>query len=330
MILNIIFTLVAGAVLLGAYILSKAVYLVQQSEVLIIERFGKYYKTLQPGIHVVMPLIDVPRTSTWVFVQEGERGRYYRITKTITRLDLRETVYDFPKQNVITKDNVTMDISALLYYQITDARAAVYEVANLPEAIERLTHSTLRNLIGELDLDETLTSRDRINHKLRDILDEATDKWGVKINRVELQEVTPPADIRQAMEKQMRAERERRAVIKEAEGVKAAAILEAEGRQQAQVLSAEGAARAQVIAADAEAQARLTISKAEAQALEFIRQALPQGDPAKYLIAVQYVHALPKIMEGKNNKMIVVPYEAAGLTSAVAGMRELFQQQAND
>lgn len=327
MIFNII--LVGMAIIVGValYILSKSVYLVQQAEVMIIERFGKYYKILHPGLHVVTPFIDEPRKSLWVFVQEVERGRYYRMTRTVTRIDLRETVYDFPKQNVITKDNVTMDISALLYYQVTDPRAAVYEVANLPEAIERLTHSTLRNLIGELDLDETLTSRDRINHKLRDILDEATDKWGVKINRVELQEVTPPADIRQAMEKQMRAERERRAVIKEAEGVKAAAILEAEGRQQSQVLSAEGAARAQIIAADAEAQARLTISQAEAQALLNIKQALPQGDPAQYLIAIQYIQALPKIMDGKDNKMIIVPYEAAGLTGAVAGIREFFQQK---
>jgi regulator of protease activity HflC (stomatin/prohibitin superfamily) len=327
MVLNIIITFAVIAVVAGLYILSKSVYLVQQAEVLIIERFGKYYKTLHAGLHVVTPFIDEPRSSSWVFVQEVERGRYYRMTRTVTRLDLRETVYDFPKQNVITKDNVTMDISALLYYQITDPRAAVYEVANLPEAIERLTHSTLRNLIGELDLDETLTSRDRINHKLRDILDEASDKWGVKINRVELQEVTPPADIRQAMEKQMRAERERRAVIKEAEGVKAAAILEAEGRQLSQVLSAEGAARAQIIAAESEAQARLMISQAEAQALQNIQQALPDGDPAKYLIAIQYVHALPKMMEGKDNKMIVVPYEAAGLTSAVAGIKELLQQK---
>ena len=169
---------------------------------------------------------------------------------------MRESVYDFPKQNVITKDNVTMEISALLYYQITDPKAAMYEVSNLPEAIEKLTQTTLRNVIGAMDLDQTLVSRDYINEKLRLILDEASDKWGVKVNRVELQEVNPPADIRHAMEKQMRAERDRRALILEAEGFKAAAILKAEGVLESDVLQAKGHAQARIITAESEARCK--------------------------------------------------------------------------
>lgn len=311
-------------VLAMLFIVFKAVYLVQQAEVIVIERFGKFHRILTPGIHLVIPFIEEPRTSLWVFVQEIEKGRYYRMTRPVQRIDLRETVYDFPKQQVITKDNVVMQISAMLYYQITHVHSAVYAVANLPEAIERLTHSTLRNVIGELDLDETLTSRDKINHKLRDILDEASDKWGVKINRVELQEVSPPEDIRHAMEKQMRAERERRAVIKEAEGVKAAAILEAEGKQQAQILAADGAAQAQLIAAQAESQARITLAQAEAQSLAIIAQALPQHDPMQYRLALNYMQVLPKITEGKDNKLIVVPYEASALVGSLATLKEIF------
>jgi regulator of protease activity HflC (stomatin/prohibitin superfamily) len=311
---------------LGGFIvfifLLKAVYVVKHEEVIVIERLGRYSRILKPGFHIIMPFVDELRESIWVFVVE-ERGKYYRMPRVMQRIDLRETVYDFPRQNVITRDNVTMEISALIYYQITDPYLAVYGVANLPEAIEKLSHSTLRNVIGELDLDESLTSRDRINHTLRSILDEACHKWGVKVNRVELQEVTPPTDIRHAMEKQMRAERERRAVIKEAEGVKAAAILEAEGRQQSQVLAAEGAAQARIIAADAEAQARLAITRAEAEAIELLRKALPDTDPTRYLLMLQYINTLPKMMEGKDNKMIMVPYEAANLAGMMASFKEM-------
>jgi len=223
-------------------------------------------------------------------------------------------VYDFPKQNVITRDNVTMEINALLYYQITDPRAAIYEVSNLPEAIEKLTQTTLRNVIGSLDLDESLVSRDAINVKLRLILDEATDKWGVKVNRVELQEVNPPADIRNAMEKQMRAERDRRAAILEAEGKKGAAILEAEGVQESNVLRAQG-----------EAEARLKIADAEAQAIKMIQQAVPHGDPLPYLIAMEYMKVLPEMTKGKNDKMIILPYEASSLIGPVAAIKKIFE-----
>jgi regulator of protease activity HflC (stomatin/prohibitin superfamily) len=238
---------------------------------------------------------------------------------------MREAVYDFPKQNIITKDNVTMEINALLYYQITDPKSATYEVANLPEAIEKLTQVTLRNVIGSLDLDETLVSRDRINEKLRIILDEATDNWGVKVNRVELQDVNPPADIRNAMEKQMRAERDRRAVILEAEGRKQAEILDAEGRQQANILDAEGHARARVINAEAEAQARLKVMQAEAQALGMIQDVAKGGDAIGYAVAMNYLKVLPKMMEGKNDKLVVVPYESSALIGSLTAVKTLLE-----
>jgi len=319
------FLIGAGLLLLLALIvLSRAVYLIQQAEAVVIERFGKYYMTLRPGLHVIVPFIDIPRTVTWTFVKEGDNRRYYRVHKTLTRLDLRETVYDFPRQNVITKDNVSIEINALLYYQITDPKAAIYEVSNLAEAIEKLTHSTLRNVIGSLDLDETLISRDRVNSKLRMILDEATDKWGVKINRVELQEILPPADIRDAMEKQMRAERERRAVILEAEGAKRSAILRAEGEQESQVLAAQGAAQAQVIQAQAEATARFAIAQAEAQSLEVVKQVLGHEGAVQHLMALQYMKVLPQMTEGHNNKLIVIPYEASAMMGSLATVKELF------
>jgi regulator of protease activity HflC (stomatin/prohibitin superfamily) len=322
-ILFIVFLVAVASVMAVAIVLlCKSVYLVQQAEVIIIERLGKYHRILPAGFHVVLPFLDEPRVSTWVFVVE-DRGKHYRVPRVVQRIDLREMVYDFPRQNVITRDNVTMQISALIYYQIIDPYLAVYGVVNLPEAIEKLSHSTLRNVIGELDLDETLTSRDRINHTLRSILDEACHKWGVQVSRVELQDVTPPDDIRHAMEKQMRAERERRAVIKEAEGVKASDILQAEGKQQSQVLAAEGAARARIIAAEAEAQARVATAQAEAQAIEMLKKALPNSDPGQYCITMHYINTLPKMMEGKDSKTILVPYEATNVAGALTSLKEL-------
>lgn len=308
--------------------LLDAVKLVRQAEAIIVERFGRYDRTLGPGLHLITPFVDRPRKVLWTYVEESGYGKYYRVTRIISRLDLREAVYDFPKQNIITKDNVTMEINALLYYQITDPKSAMYEVANLPEAIEKLTQATLRNVIGSLDLDETLVSRDRINEKLRIILDEATDKWGVKITRVELQDVNPPADIRNAMEKQMRAERDRRAVILEAEGRKRSEILDAEGLQQSDILRAEGESRARVINAEAEAQARLKIAQAEAQALAMIKEVAKTDDNAiGYSVAMNYLKVLPKIMEGKNDKLIVVPYESSSLVGSLAAFKALINEQ---
>ena len=301
------------AVLFLVIFLLRSVYLVKQAETLIIERLGRYSRILGPG------------STLWSFIDPVEGGRYYRYTRMIYRIDLREAVYDFPKQNVITKDNVTMEINALLYYQITDAKAAIYEVANLPEAIEKLTQTTLRNVIGSMDLDESLVSRDKINERLRIILDEATDKWGVKVNRVELQEVNPPPDIRQAMEKQMRAERERREMILRAEGKKRSAILEAEGARESSVLIAEGDAQARVINAESQANARVKIAEAEAQVINVMKKSVPSGDPLPYLLATQYIKTLPEVLKGKEGKTVVVPYEATSLTGALVSMKKVFE-----
>jgi regulator of protease activity HflC (stomatin/prohibitin superfamily) len=305
---------------------SKGIVLVRQAEAMIIERFGRFHTILNPGIHIIIPFMDVPRSFSWTYVQETEGKRYYRYTQTSNRIDLRETVYDFPRQSVITKDNVTMEINALIYYQIIDPRAAIYEVYNLSEAIEKLTQTTLRNVVGSMELDETLVSRDFINEKLRIILDEATDKWGVKINRVELQEVNPPADIRHAMEKQMRAERERREMILRSEGQKSSAILEAEGDRESQVLRAKGDAESRVLRATGEAEARLKMAEAESQALRLIQESSPHSDPMPYLLALQYVQALPKMTEGKDNKMIIVPYEASSLVGSLASIKKMFTE----
>lgn len=309
----------------------SSVYLVRQAEAVIIERLGCYEKTLKPGLHFIIPFLERPRNTVWTFVQEvepmGHTSRYYRHTKVVDRIDLREAVYDFPKQNVITKDNVTIEINALLYYQITDPKAAMYEVNNLPQAIEKLTQTTLRNVVGSMDLDETLVSRDQVNEKLRVILDEATDKWGVKVNRVELQEVKPPHDICQAMEKQMRAERDRRAIMLESEGKKGAAILEAEGIRESEILKARGEAESKVIRAESEAIARLKINEAEAKAIKMIQDAVPNGDPLPYLIAVQYIKALPEMTKSSAGKTVVIPYEASSLTGSLAVVKQMFDQE---
>lgn len=295
-------------------LISKSVYLVRQAEVMIIERLGKFDRIIGPGLHVVVPFIEQPRQVVWSFIRADTGGkRYYTVTQVVERIDLRESVYDFPKQNVITKDNVTMEINALLYYQITDPKAAVYEINNMPEAIEKYTQTRLRDIIGSMDLDETLVSRNTINARLTEILDEATDKWGVKVNRVELQEVNPPADIRVAMEKQMRAERERREMILRSEGKKQSAILEAEGVREAQILEADG-----------QAQSRIKIADAEAKTIEMIKTAA-QGDPLPYLIAMQYVKALPEMVKGKDDKLVVIPYEASSMIGSLSTIKKLFE-----
>ena len=245
-----------------------ALVIIPQSETKIIERLGRYYATLKPGINVIIPFID--RAKEIVVLN---RGRY----AYSNNIDLREQVYDFPKQNVITKDNVQTEINALLYFQIVDPFKAVYEIQNLPNAIEKLTQTTLRNIIGELELDETLTSRDTINTKLRSVLDDATDKWGVKVNRVELQDITPPASVLNAMEKQMQAERNKRAQILTSEGEKAAEILASEGEKTAMINRAEAAKQQAILTAEGEAQARIRKAEAEAIAIEKITQAVGQS-----------------------------------------------------
>jgi len=293
----------------------KATYLIKQAEVVIVERFGRFHTILESGIHFVIPFVDQTRKSMWTFVKEGPRGNLHRYSMNVERIDLRESVYDFPKQNVITRDNVTMEINALLYFQITDPKAAVYEVKNLPLAIEKLTQTTLRDVIGSLDLDESLTSRSKINAKLREILDEATDKWGVKVNRVELQELNPPKDIRVAMEKQMRAERDRRALI-----------LEAEGQKQAEILTAQGEKVARITRAQGESEARELVAQGESKAISIVKDAIPGQDPLPYLIALNYIKMMPEMMKGKESKVIVVPYESSALLGSVSTIKELFNK----
>lgn len=298
-----------------ASILLKAIYLVQQGEAIIIERFGRFERILGPGIHIIIPFIETPRTVVWTFFSIGQDKRLYRHTKTVQKFDLRESVHDFPKQNVITKDNVTMEISAVIYYQITDPRAAIYEVSNLPEAIEKLAQTTLRNIVGSMDLDESLVSRDKVNEKLRIILDDASDKWGVKVNRVELQEVNPPHDIRDAMEKQMRAERSKRA-----------SILEAEGQREASVLKARGNAESRILEAESEANARLKIAESESKAIEMVKSAVGAKEAIAYLTALQYTKTLGKLTDGQDNKLVVVPYEASGLAASLGAIKNILDQ----
>lgn len=300
-----------------AILIIKGTFLVRQSEVIIIERLGKFHSILHPGIHMTIPFIDSAHSMFWSFAKEDPYSRrVYNYIQEVSRIDLRESVYDFPRQNVITKDNVTMQINALLYYQVTDPKRAAYEVNNLPLAIEKLTQTTLRNIVGSMDLDESLISRDQVNEKLRLILDDATDKWGVKINRVELQEVTPPEDIRIAMEQQMRAERNRRALILEAEGKKSSQILEAEGERQSKIQRAEG-----------EAIARKTIAEGEAAAIKALSDALGGKDPVAFIVATNYIKTLPEILKGREGKTVVLPYESTALMGSLASIKELFKEE---
>ena len=296
-------------------IILKGLIVVKQAQVVLIERLGKYHRTLESGLHIIWPIVDKPRAIRWRYVKTDFQGNSYVINRLEKRIDLRETVYDFPRQNVITADNVSIEINALLYFQITDPIKAVYEINNLPDAIEKLTQTTLRNVIGELDLDKTLTSRDTINSKLRDILDEATDKWGVKVNRVELQDINPPAEIRQAMEKQMRAERDRRAKILEAEGIKQSKILVAEGEKGANITEAQGLAQARILRAEGEANAIKKISEA----------VISTGtDPAQYLLALKYIQAFEKLIQ-KDDKTVVLPYEATSLLGSLKAMGKILK-----
>ncbi len=296
-------------------LISKGIVVIKQAEVMIIERLGRYSRTLDSGLHIIWPIVDKRRSIEWRYVKTDLKGNKYTQVRTQTRIDLRETVYDFPRQNVITSDNVSIEIDALLYFQITDPKKAVYEINNLPNAIEKITQTTLRNVIGELELDKTLTSRDTINSKLRVILDEATDKWGVKVNRVELQDITPPHEVKVAMEKQMRAERDRRAKILEAEGEKKSQILVAEGEKEAQIARAEG-----------EAKAKYLVAEAESRAIKKVAEAVGTTgtDPSQYLIAVKYIKAFNEIVQ-KNDKTVVVPYESSAMLGSLKAMEKIFK-----
>lgn len=321
------FLLVFILVLIAVYFV-LGFKIVQQAEVMVIERLGKFHRILNSGPNLIIPIIDTPRGVYWKQQLKTLDGRTYSTNQVRYKIDLRECVYDFPRQNVITKDNVSIGINALIYFQIIDPKSAVYEIQNLPEAIEKLTQTTLRNIIGELDLDETFVSRDTINNRLRTILDEASHKWGVKVNRVELQDIIPPADIQAAMEKQMKAERERRAVILEAEGQKRSAILMAEGQREAAIANAEGEKQAAVLRANGLAEARILQADAEAEAIRRTISAIEgHGEPDKYLIAVRYLDTLKQMVEGKDNKVVYMPYEATGILSSVDGIKQMLDSQ---
>ncbi len=301
---------------------------VPQSETRVIERLGKFHKVLPAGLNIIWPIIDKPKVIVTRKVVEGYQGRQVvRMTDT-SKIDLREQVYDFAKQNVITKDNVTTEINALLYFQIVDPIKSVYEIDNLPNAIEKLTQTTLRNVIGELELDETLTSRDTINAKLRAVLDDATNKWGVKVNRVELQDITPPETVRQAMEKQMQAERNRRAEILKAEGEKASAILNSEGEKTSAINKAEAVKQSTLLEAEGVAKAKILQAEAEAKAIQLVADAIKatKTDPASYLLATKYIETLKEMTSGKDNKTVYLPYEATNLLGSIGGIKEIFNK----
>jgi regulator of protease activity HflC (stomatin/prohibitin superfamily) len=302
---------------------------VKQSEAMLIERLGKYHRTLESGINIVIPVIDRPRQINWRYTETGFNGEIISVFKLQDRIDLRENVYDFPKQNVITRDNVVTEINALIYFQIIDPLKSVYEIGNLPNAIEKLTQTTLRNVVGEMDLDQCLSSRDTINAKLRAILDDATNKWGVKVNRVELQDINPPLAIRDAMEKQMRAERTRRATILEAEGEKGSQILTAEGQRESDIQRAEGQKQSAILEAEGQAQARIRVAQAEAEAIRLVSEAVKgyAGDPVQYLIAQRYLETLSVMTSGTGTKTVFLPFEATGVLSSLGGIKELLKSQ---
>ena len=313
-VLNIV--LIVLGVLVVIYIL-RGIKIVSQSETMIVERLGKYNRTLNAGINIILPIIEQAKE----VIARQQNGRLYRAN----RIDMREQVYDFDKQSVITKDNVMTEINALLYFQIVDPMKAAYEIQNLPVAIEKLTQTTLRNVVGEMELDETLTSRDTINSKLRNVLDDATNKWGVKVNRVELQDITPPESIRRTMELQMQAERNRRAEILNAKGEKQAQSLNSEGEKQAEINAAEAEKQANILKAEGEARAKVLQAEAEAAAIRNVAEAVADrgADPVNYLLAVKYIETLKEVAGGQQNKTVYLPYEASNLLGSLGGIKEL-------
>ena len=308
--------IVIALVLFVLVIAALGLKIVNQASVMVIERLGRFQRILDPGLSLIIPMVDKPRHILWRTRVTNLKGNDVVLEKHSRVVDLREQVFDFPKQSVITADNVVIEINGLLYYQITDPQRAVYEVANLPNAIEKLAQTTLRNIVGELALDATLTSRDEINGQMRNVLDEATDKWGVKVNRVEIQDIEPPETVREAMEKQMRAERERRAVILESEGVKQSKILRAEGERGALIAEAEGNRQARILNAEGESQSIAVVAEA------LSKEAM---NPADYLIAMKYLVTLGEIgADGNGDKTVFLPYEASGVLGSLGSMREMF------
>lgn len=315
-------------VLIVIIVVSAGVKIVPQSETRVVERLGRFHSVLSPGLNIIWPFIDKPKVVYTRRVESTVNGQnIVRITSS-TAIDLREQVYDFPSQQVITKDNVTTEINALLYFQIVDAKKAVYEIDNLPNALEKLTQTSLRNVIGELELDQTLTSRDTINSRLQVILDDVTNKWGVKVNRVELQDITPPRSVREAMEKQMQAERNRRAEILNAEGQKTSVILLSEGDKQSQINQATAVKEAEILRAEGEARAKVLTAQAEAEAIMRVAEAIKSSntDPATYMLAMKYIDTFREMTTGKDNKTVYIPYEASSVLSSIGAIKDIFNK----
>ena len=293
-----------GILLIVIIILSQAIKILREYERGVIFRLGRLVGAKGPGLILLIPIVD-----------------------RMVRVSLRIITMDVPAQEVITKDNVVVTVDAVIYYEVTDPFRVLYNVYLFQLSSVKLAQTNLRNIIGELELDGTLTSREMINTRLREVLDEATDKWGVKVNRVELQDINPPEDIRAAMEKQMRAERDKRAAILEAEGKKTAAILESEGIRESEVNKAEGDKKAKILIAEGEAEARIKVAQAEAEAITKITKSIAEskGDPANYLIAVRYIETLKEMVSGKENKVVYLPYEATGILSSIGGIKDMLE-----
>ena len=293
----------------------KTIRIVPQATVMLVERLGKFHQVANSGLNILWPFIDKPRAVYWTNTRPG-----------LTSIDLREQYIDLPPQPVITRDNVTIHVDSVVYWQITDAVKAVYEMNDLVGGIVQLTITGMRAVMGDMDLDHTLSQRDQINSKLRIILDEATDKWGVKVTRVDVKNINPPEDVRITMEKQMTAERNRRALVLQAEGDRQAAITRAEGEKQAAVTRAEGEKQSAILAAEGAAQARLRNAEAESEALGRIAQAIPSGDPGHYLITMRYIESLRDMTKSNNSKVIFMPVEASSMLSSVGAIKEVFSQ----
>ncbi len=288
--------------ILAVILASQAVFVVRQHERGVVATFGRYSYTVEPGLRVILP-----------FVQ------------TLTRVDMRETVLDVAPQEVITEDNAVVTVDAVIYFEVTDPFRRTYNVTDFRLAAMKLAQTNLRNVIGDMELDETLTSRETINAQLRAILDDATDKWGVRITRVELQRIDPPRDITEAMSRQMKAERDKRAAILEAEGVRQSQILQAEGQRQAAILEAEGKAQAIREIAEAEKYREVAIAQGEAQAIETVFNAIHNGRPTHDLLAVKYLETLQRMANGKATK-IFLPIEATGVLAGIAAIGDAFEE----
>ncbi len=306
-------------VMVVLYIAAKTIRIVPQASVLIIERLGKFDRIANGGLNVITPFIDRPRTAAWTGMRLSGGP-----------IDMREQFTELLPQPVITRDNVTIMVDSIIYWQITDPIKAIYEINDLVGGIIQLTITAMRNVIGELDLDHALTSRDTINNKLRLVLDEATHKWGVKVTRVELRNINPPEDVRITMEKQMTAERNRRALVLQAEGEKQAAIARAEGEKQAAITRAEGEKQAAILQAEGAATARLTAASAEAESIKrigegiFSEHAGIQGNPAQYLIMMKYIESLREMARSQNSKVVFMPVETSNVLSSIGAFKEVF------